>query len=93
MALGGGAGYAAGHSKQSSALDECAAELAVKTAAENGWDAEEAGERVASVITLGICTEENSKVAAAGDLDGAVQIRSLEFLEAAGYPVTWGEGQ
>jgi hypothetical protein len=73
--------------KQSSAIDELAAQLAVEKAASAGWDAEEAVARVSSVLTLGV--GESEKVASAADLESAVDVRSLEFLEAAGYPVTW----
>ena len=81
----------AGHeaSKHASAIDELAAEEAVVKAASVGWDLDEAVERVSSVLTLGI--GESEKVAFAQDLEGAVDVRSLELLEAAGYPVTWND--
>lgn len=87
-AAAGGAAAAFGRKKESSALDELAAEAAVVKAAEANFDLDEASERVAAVLTLG-APEENSKVASASDLAGAIDIRALELLELAGYPVTW----
>lgn len=89
----GGAAYGAkklyDHRKEknSSALDEVSAEEAVIKAAEAGWDPEEAGSRVAAVLTLG--AGDSEKIASAQDLESAVDIRSLELLEMAGYPITW----
>lgn len=91
-AAGGAAGFMAGKKKQSSAIDELAAERAVLMAHEANFDAEQAGRKVASVRELELVGE-SEKVAHAPDLDTAVGIRALEFLEAAGYPVTWPEQQ
>jgi len=77
-----------GSEKKSSALDELAAEYAVTKVASAGWDADEAAQRIVSVLTLGV-SDENSKVAFTQTLDEAVEVRSLELAEAAGYPVTW----
>lgn len=76
-----------GKHKKSSALDDLAGEQAVIKAAEAGWDPEEAGQRVGALLTLGV--DESEKVASAQDLETAVDVRSLELLELAGYPVTW----
>jgi len=93
----GGAGAGAGalahkalsnREKKSSALDELAAELAVEKVASAGWDVDEAADRIAAVVTLGV-DDETSKVAYAQDLDEAVEVRSLELAEAAGYPINW----
>jgi len=73
--------------KKSSAIDELAAERGVVKAAEAGFDPSEAAERLDAVLTLG--TSESEKIASASDLETAVEIRSLELLEAAGYPVNW----
>lgn len=89
-AAGAAAGYAAGRKKESSAIDELALEAAVEKAAEAGFDAEEAAQRVLAVHTLGLLGE-SEKVAAAADADAAVDVRALELLETAGYPVTWNE--
>jgi hypothetical protein len=85
----GGAGYLAGShkKKESSAIDELAMEQAIYKAAAAGFDVDEAAERVAAALTLGI--EDSAKIAAANDVDAAVDIRALEMLDAAGYPVTW----
>ncbi len=74
--------------KKASAIDELAAERAVKVAHEGGFNAEQAARKVASVRELELVGE-STKVASAASLDDAVGIRALEFLEAAGYPVTW----
>jgi hypothetical protein len=85
LAAGGGAAAFGGKKKESSALDQLALEQAVKIAAASNFDPEEAAERVMAVATLGL--DESTKVAS--DLAGQVEIRALEFLEAAGYPVEW----
>ena len=90
--LGGGAYAAKKHhdkkqEKSASAIDELAAELAVEKAASVGWDQDEAVGRIVSVLTLGV--GESEKIAFAQSLEDAVETRSLELLEAAGYPVTW----
>lgn len=88
-AAGGAAvGFMAGRKKESSAIDELALIEAVKVAEAGGFDVEEAANRVAGVFHLGMLGE-SEKVASAIDADAAVQVRALEFLEAAGYPVTW----
>jgi hypothetical protein len=90
--LGGrmGKGYARGQVKESSAIDEFAAQSALEKAAAAGFDTDEATDRINSVFTLGVIGD-SEKIAMAKDTQGAVEIRSLEILEAAGYPVTWGE--
>lgn len=99
-ALAGGAGAAAGATaamalkgkgkeKGASATDELAAELAVEKAAAAGWNAEEAAQRIAAIMILGP-SDEGSKVAAAENVEQAIDIRASELLEMAGYPVTWG---
>jgi len=74
-------------SKEASALDELAAETAVKIAAEAGYDADEAANRLTAVLTLG--PAESQKLASAQDFDQAQHLRALELLEAAGYPINW----
>lgn len=89
-AAAGGGAAAAAHKKEKkgSALDELAAVEAVKKASAAGWDTDEASNRVAAVLVLG-APEDNSKVAQAADLYGAVDVRACELLEMAGYPVNW----
>jgi hypothetical protein len=77
-----------GKTKTESALDESAAELAVEKAAEAGWNAQEAAERLNALFTLDAAPE-SEKTAAASNVDEAIDIRSLELLEAAGYPINW----
>lgn len=87
-AAGAGAGFAAGRAgkkKESSAIDQLAIEAAVKMAHEAGLDVDEASDKVAGVFLLGL--DESTKVAAT--LEQQIEIRALEYLEAAGYPVTW----
>ena len=54
-----------------------------------GFDAAEAGKKVASVFMLNLQGDGGTKVASATNLDGAVHVRALQLLEKAGYPVTW----
>ena len=89
-AAGGIAAAIHHHNKQASALDELAAESAVQKLAEAGFNADEAAERLGALLVLGV-SDENSKVAFAQDIGGAVEVRSLELAELAGYPVTWTE--
>lgn len=70
-----------------SALDELAAGRAVEKAAEAQFDPNEAGARINAVLTLGV--QESTKIAHVQDLPTAIEVRSLELLEAAGYPVEW----
>jgi hypothetical protein len=89
-AAGAGGGYVAGKKKESSALsniDQLALEHAVKLANDAGLDPEVAATRVTSVANLGL--DESDKVAST--LQEQVHVRALEYLEAAGYPVTWPE--
>lgn len=88
-AAAAGAAAASSKKKQSSAIDELALEEALKLAHAQGWDVDEAAQRVNAVATLGL--DASDKIASATDSEGAVQIRALEYLEAAGYPVSWGE--
>jgi hypothetical protein len=90
LAAGGGAAaYKSVEASAFSALDELAGELAIEKAAEAGFDDNEAASRIFSVLTLGLSEEDSVKVASAQDLDEAVDVRSLELLEAAGYPVNY----
>ncbi|MEI6357284.1 MAG: hypothetical protein WCP53_09295 [Verrucomicrobiota bacterium] len=72
-------------------LNEAAIELALDKVAAAGWNAEEAVERLGAVFTLtGVDGPQDlSKIASADDVETAVEIRSLQLLESAGYPVTW----
>jgi len=85
--LAAGGGYAATR-KEASAIDELAAIEAVTKAAEAGWDDTQAAELVGDLLDNGV-SDEGSKVAMAADVDGAIDIRSSELLEMAGYPVNW----
>lgn len=90
-AAGGGAvGAAAGKNKESSAIDERALKRSVEKAAEAGFDPDEAAERLAALCVLDQLGD-SEKVAAQSTVDQAVDVRSLELLEKAGYPVTWEE--
>ena len=74
--------------KEASALDQLAAVRAIKLASENNFDAAEAEDKVSAVLTLKLARE-STKVASAPNVQVATEIRALELLEAAGYPVTW----
>lgn len=80
----------AASSKKASAIDELALHHAVKIAQAGGFDPAQAARKVAAVAELGLLGE-STKVASAATVDGAVEVRALEFLEAAGYPVTWNQ--
>lgn len=82
-----------GAKKEASALDQLAAEKAVKLAEENKFDPAEAATRINAVFALGLLNDDSVKVASAADVETATGIRALEILEAAGYPVTWGKGE
>lgn len=87
-AASGAAGFAAGRhgkKKEGSALDELALEAAVKIASDGGFDPEEAATKVVGIHMQGL--EESTKVAAT--LEQQIEVRALEYLEAAGYPVQW----
>jgi hypothetical protein len=71
------------------AFEEMSANHAIKLAAAMDWNEEEAFDRVNSVFTLGL--QETEKVAHVQDVDSAMHVRGLEYLEAAGYPVDWTE--
>lgn len=90
-AAGAGAGFAAGRmskKKESSAIDMMALEHAYKIAeATGGYDLEVVAEKLAAVHTLGL--NDSDKLAAT--VDQQVEIRALEYLEAAGYPVEWAQ--
>ena len=59
-----------------------------KTAAANAkLDEREAATKIAQVHTKGL--NESIKVASAPDYKAAIELRALETLEAAGYPVNW----
>lgn len=77
--------------KKASALDELAYQDALKKVAEAGLDPEVAAQRLQAVYVLtGGELPNGTKVAAAnGNVETAVQIRALELLEAAGYPINW----
>lgn len=77
-------------SKKASAIDELALGHAVKLAQANGFDPAQAQRKVAAVAELGLLGE-STKIASAPTVDEAVSIRALEYLEAAGYPVTWNQ--
>jgi hypothetical protein len=92
-AVGAGAAAAVHHhnkEKASSAIDELAFERAQKIAADGGFDAEEAANKIAAAFTLNL-VEESTKVASAPDVGTAVEIRALELLERVGYPVQWAQ--
>lgn len=87
-----GGGYATyralkNREKKASAIDIYAGNLALEKIAEDNWDVDEAVDRLNAVIELddGV----NTKIAAANNLEEAVEIRSLELAEMAGYPVVW----
>ena len=93
LAAGGYGAYKGlkGKEKKSSAeqFEELAAEQAIKIAAAAGFDADEAFNRVNAAYILGVA--ETEKIASVQNVDDALHIRGLEYLEAVGYPVDWSE--
>lgn len=74
--------------KQASTIDQLAVQVAFNKLAEAGFDTAQAEQRLTAVMVLG--PAESTKIAAAQNVEQAVEIRSLELLEAAGYQVNWG---
>ena len=68
-------------------IDEIAAHEAFRKAAEAGFDTNQAADRINAVLLLG--PGESDKVASCRTAEEAVDIRSLEILEMAGYPVNY----
>jgi hypothetical protein len=90
----GGVGFAAGRAskkKQASALDQLAAEHAIKVANAAGWDPEECAGLLQDAYANGQLDVESTKIAQVEDFNDAVHVRGLEFLETVGYPVNWEE--
>jgi hypothetical protein len=71
--------------KQASALDQLAMEAAVKLASDAGFDPELAASRIVGLQALGGV----ASVKIAQKTEDQIQVRALEYLEAAGYPVNW----
>jgi hypothetical protein len=69
------------------AFEELAATRAVGMAKQAGYDEQEAFNRINSVYILGL--EESEKTASVQDYDQGLDVRALEYLEAAKYPVNW----
>ena len=69
------------------ALDQLAAEKAVEKAASADYDPQVAAQRIHAVLVLG--APDSVKVASADTLEQAVEVRALELLELAGYPVQY----
>lgn len=70
-------------------LSKIAAKIAYQMGVKEGFDKEVLAQRLGAVLTLDLVPATNTKVASATDFEVAKQIRALELLEAAGYPVTW----
>lgn len=85
----GGAAALASRKKEASAFDTIAARNAIKLASAAGYDEGEAATLIESVYNLGL--EDSEKVAFIADTSDAIHVRSLEYLEKAGYPVNWEE--
>lgn len=78
--------------KEASAIDKKAAQVAVELVKKAGnFDVAVAQSKIAAVLTLG--AKESTKIASAPSFDAGLEIRALELLEQAGYPVNWGEAK
>lgn len=76
--------------KAATAFDVQAARHAVKVASAAGLDAREAAAKLEALLTLG-APEMGKTAGALGDYNQALNVRSLELLEASGYPVDWSQ--
>lgn len=74
--------------KQASSIDQLAAQEAFNKVASHGFDTNQAESLLNAVLTLG--PSESQKVASASTVEEAIDLRSLELLEMAGYPVNYG---
>lgn len=81
---------AAGKAKKASAIDALAFKVALQKIAEAKLDQSEAAARINAAVTLDLLGE-STKIAAAQDVNTAIEIRALEMLEAARYPVEWAK--
>lgn len=70
-------------------FEELSAKRAIEIAKAAEYNPEVAQQRVSAVYTLGL--GETEKIASVQNVDQALHIRGLEYLEAAGYPVNWDE--
>lgn len=78
--------------KEASAIDAQAAKVAVDLVKKAGnFDVAVAQSKIAAVLTLG--AKESTKIASAPNFEAGLEIRALELLEQAGYPVNWGEAK
>jgi len=78
--------------KEASAFDVQAARNAVKLASQAGIQVPEVTQRLNAILTLGVPDmNKTASVVGTGDYERALNIRSLELLEAAKYPVDWSK--
>jgi len=71
-------------------FEACKQAMLIAESAELG-DLEDISTKVASVYNLDLLAGETEKVAQTNDYDTALNVRGLEFLEAAGCDVDWNE--
>ncbi|WP_394831710.1 hypothetical protein LVJ94_34875 [Pendulispora rubella] len=74
--------------KTASGLDSLAFKRAIEKVAAAGFDPNVATKRIEALYTLDRVTD-SVKVARAETFESAIDIRALELLEQAGYPVEW----
>lgn len=68
-------------------LDDLACQVALQKVANAGFNTDEAAQRLTAVLTLG--AGESEKIAQVQQFGDAVDVRSSELLEMAGYPIDW----
>lgn len=68
-------------------LDELAGNHAIDLLKEAGINSDLAVARINAVYTLGL--EASTKIASATSTEAAINVRALEYCEAAGFPVNW----
>jgi hypothetical protein len=75
--------------KVASHIDRLAVDVAIKLAADAKLDTNEVQRKLAARGELGFDASTKIASAPAGNLQAALEIRALEMLEQAGYPVNW----
>ena len=70
-------------------FDELSARHAIEMLKQAGVDEDVAVSRVSAAYTLGI--PESTKIASAADANTALELRALEFCDAAGFQVDWNK--
>jgi hypothetical protein len=75
-----------------SALDVQAAKYALKLAQAANMDVNDAANRLNALLTLGVPPmDKTASAATKGNYDHTLNVRALELMESAGYPIDWSQ--